>query len=124
MLDYKQGKIYTIRCETDDTLIYVGFTTQSLCVRMAKHTCDSVKDPNRHFSPHIDDWDNWYIELFEDFPCDSKGQLNKREGEFIREIGTVNKQITGRTQKENKIDNKSKIKKNIKKYMMKIIKIV
>ncbi len=37
MPDYKQVKTYTIRCKTDDTLIYVGFTTQSLCVRMAKH---------------------------------------------------------------------------------------
>ncbi len=24
MPDYKQGKIYTVRCKTDDTLIYVG----------------------------------------------------------------------------------------------------
>ena len=23
MPDYKQGKIYTIRCKTDDTLIYI-----------------------------------------------------------------------------------------------------
>ena len=30
MPDYKQGKIYTIRCKTDETLIYVGCTTQSL----------------------------------------------------------------------------------------------
>jgi hypothetical protein len=37
MPDYKQGKIYTVRCKTDDTLIYVGCTTQSLCERMAKH---------------------------------------------------------------------------------------
>jgi hypothetical protein len=30
MLDYKKGKIYTVRCKTDETLIYVGCTTQSL----------------------------------------------------------------------------------------------
>jgi hypothetical protein len=28
----------------------------------------------------VDDWDNWYIELFENFPCNSKEELNKREG--------------------------------------------
>ena len=28
MPDYKQGKIYTVRCKTDDTLIYVGCTTE------------------------------------------------------------------------------------------------
>ena len=27
---YKNGKIYTIRCKKDDTLIYVGSTTQPL----------------------------------------------------------------------------------------------
>ncbi len=28
MPDYKQGIIYTVRCKTDDTLIYVGCTTE------------------------------------------------------------------------------------------------
>ena len=49
----------------------------------------------------IDDWNDWYIEKWK-FPCENKEQLNKREeGEMIREIGTVNKQIAGRTYKEN-----------------------
>ncbi len=43
---------------------------------------------------------DWYIEKWK-FPCENKEQLNKREeGEMIREIGTVNKQIAGRTYKE------------------------
>ena len=32
-VDYQKGKIYTIRCYDDDSLIYVGSTTQSLAVR-------------------------------------------------------------------------------------------
>ena len=69
---------------------------------MGKHKCESriKKNHNRLFYQHIDDWDNWYIELFENFPCNSKEELNKREGEIIREIGTVNKTIAGRTHKE------------------------
>ena len=27
MVNYKQTKIYSVRCHTDDTLIYFGFTT-------------------------------------------------------------------------------------------------
>ena len=42
MPDYKQGRLYTIRCKTDHTLIYVGYITQLLCVRMAKHTCTYI----------------------------------------------------------------------------------
>ena len=60
MPDYKQGKIYTIRCKTDDTLIYVGSTVQSLSERMAKHRYDSIKRSNNFFYQHIDDWDNWH----------------------------------------------------------------
>ena len=114
MPDYKQGKIYTIRCKTDDTLIYVGSTIEPLCRRMSKHKYDSLNKPTIFFYQHIDDWDNWYIELFENFPCNSKEELNKREGERIREIGTVNKQIAGRTDKEWYKDNKERILKQRK----------
>ena len=37
MPDYTKGKIYTIRCRTDDTLIYVGSTIQPLSVRLGGH---------------------------------------------------------------------------------------
>ena len=79
MPDYKQGKIYTIRCKTDDTLIYVGSTVQSLSERMAKHRYDSIKRSNNFFYQHIDDWDNWYIELYENFPCENKINDNKHK---------------------------------------------
>ena len=119
MPDYKQGKIYTILCKTDDTLIYVGSTVQSLSERMAKHRYDAIKKPTMCFYQYVDDWDNWYIELFENFPCNSKEELNKREGEIIREIGTVNKQIAGRTKKEYYEDNKDKMKQHYKEYQEK-----
>jgi hypothetical protein len=41
-----------------------------------------------------------YIELIEEFPCDNKEQLNKREGELIREMECVNQRIAGRTKKQ------------------------
>ena len=45
MPDYKQGKIYTVRCKTDDTLIYVGCTTELLSRRMSKHKYGSINKP-------------------------------------------------------------------------------
>jgi predicted GIY-YIG superfamily endonuclease len=36
---YKNGKIYTIRCKNDDTIIYVGSTTQPLFKRLYGHKC-------------------------------------------------------------------------------------
>jgi DNA-binding transcriptional regulator GbsR (MarR family) len=46
------------------------------------------------------DINDWYIELYIGCPCESKEQLNKREGELIREIGTLNKNIAGKTREE------------------------
>ena len=71
------------------------------------------------------DFNDWYIELFEDFQTERKGQLNKREGEIIREIGTLNKNIAGRTNKESKkeYEKKIKIKKNMIKNIIKKMKI-
>jgi hypothetical protein len=62
MTDYKQGKIYTVRCKTDDTLIYVGCTTELLSRRMSKLKYDSINKPAICFYQHVDDGDNWYIE--------------------------------------------------------------
>jgi predicted ATP-grasp superfamily ATP-dependent carboligase len=112
---YQRGKIYTVRCLYDDKLIYVGSTTQKyLSVRMAKHRyynqlCSLTQYVNG-------DWKNWYIELYEDYPCNSKQELEKREGEIIRQIGTINKRIEGRTAKERTEANKEQIAEYIKQY--------
>jgi len=37
------------------------------------------------------DKNDWYLELCQDFPCERKEQLKKREDEVIRDIGTLNK---------------------------------
>jgi hypothetical protein len=123
---YKNAKIYTIRNRNDETLIYVGSTVQPLYKRLSQHKTDS-KNPkceNYLLYKKINETDinNFYIELYEDFPCERKEQLLQREGQVIREIGTLNKFIPGRTHKEwieenkeNK-ENKEKIKENKKEY--------
>jgi len=112
MPDYNKGKIYTIRCRTDDTLIYVGSTIQPLSVRIGGHKIKSrdIKHQYRLIYKTINNnWDDWYIELYEVYPCENKEQLCKREGEIIREIGTLNTRIEGRTVKEYTEDNKDDI---------------
>ena len=37
--------------------------------------------------------DNFYIELVEDYPCESVEHLRKCEGELTRDFGTLNKRI-------------------------------
>ena len=43
---------------------------------------------------------NFYIELLEEYPCKNKEQLRAKEGEYIRNLSTLNKRIEGRTTKE------------------------
>ena len=110
MPNYSNGKIYTIRCKVDDSLIYVGATTQKLSVRFTEHKIKKDTSINRYVREHFEnDWNYFYIELFELFPCNSKEELNKREGEVIREKGNINKCIVGRTLKEWRIDNEEKL---------------
>ena len=99
---YKRGKIYTIRCRYDDTLIYVGSTIDKLAKRFAGHR---TNEKCSLYKCVEGDWINWYIELYEDYPCDNKEQLERREGEVIREIATINKIIARRTPKEYRQDN-------------------
>ena len=116
---YKNGKIYTIRCKNDNTLIYVGSTVQPLFKRWHQHksninnTNDNMLLYKKMRETNIEDW---YIELYEEFSCENKEQLNKREGQIIREIGTLNKRIEGRTPKEYRDSNKELISEKKKIY--------
>ena len=114
---YKNGKIYTIRNKNDNTLIYVGSTIGPLYKRFSQHKIDSKKPENKNRQIYIkmnetnfNDFNDWYIELYEDYPCERREQLLQREGQVIREIGTLNKQIAGRTIKEWAEDNKEQLK--------------
>ena len=124
MPDYKNGKIYTIRCSEDPSLIYVGSTTQSLSQRWTDHkdatkNLNSKKYNNNKLYQEIRNKgiDLFYIELYEEYPCENRNQLHKREGEIIRLIGTLNSRIAGRNNQEYYIDNKEYINEKGKEYM-------
>jgi hypothetical protein len=58
-----------------------------------------------------------YIELIEDCPCESKEQLNRREGVVIRSSANcINKSIAGRTMVEYRADNKEAILEQKRQY--------
>jgi hypothetical protein len=115
-MDYKNGKIYTIRShQTGD--IYIGSTTQTLTKRLSKHKngFKRWKNGKGHYTSSFEiiKYDDAYIELLELCPCDSKMELHKREGQLIREMNCVNRCVAGRTDKEWRDDNKEKRKEYI-----------
>jgi hypothetical protein len=83
-MDYQKSKIYKLECE--DGCYYYGATSGSLEMRLCGHKMASTKQPYRVYK-HINGigWDKVKITLVEEYPCDSKKELNKRESEFIYE---------------------------------------
>lgn len=119
---YKDGKIYIIRNNTDGSLVYVGSTIRSLAERMSRHRHDCSTDKckgwlfYRTINASSNYWDDWDISLHSAFPCNSKKELCRREGEIIREIGTLNERIAGRTLKERYNEEKPRLAKQMKEY--------
>jgi len=112
-MDYHNGKIYAIRSHQTDK-IYIGSTTSLLSKRLYGHKQNFKKWKNGKYSYvssfELMKYDDVYIELLQGYSCDTKMELHKREGEFIRSENCVNKNVAGRTKKEHYQENKEKTK--------------
>jgi hypothetical protein len=119
MPEFKQGKIYCIRSHQCEE-VYVGSTTESLSRRMSVHRSmfKRYNDGKGNYCTafEIVKYPDCYIELIEYFSCNTRAELNAREGHFIREIECVNKRIEGRSFDEWRDDNKEKIAAQKKQY--------
>jgi hypothetical protein len=82
LMDYSKSKIYKLECE--DGYYYYGTTIQSIDERLKSHKQSSKKQPYRVYK-HINaiGWDKVKIILVENYPCESKKQLNRKESELI-----------------------------------------
>ena len=110
MVNYENGKIYKIVGDTGIT--YYGSTTLSLKLRMYQHRY--YKDTSAY--PEIISQMDCEIILVENYPCESKKELEDREVKYIRENPCVNHVIPGRTLKEWREDNRESLKVKAKKY--------
>lgn len=114
MPNYRDGKIYTVRFFDNDKLIYIGSTTQSIAKRFYTHkrNLDKTTLCLCIENNYNNDWSSCYYELYENYPCNSKEELHRREGEIIREFKqdinnqVLNKSIAGQTKKEYRENNK------------------
>jgi len=119
-MNYQNGKIYCIRSNATDN-IYIGSTCQQLFKRLYDHRKNykSYLDKKYRYTSSYDivKFDDSYIELIELYPCNSKIELLKREGEIIRQTNNcVNKNIAGREGKQYYNDNIDKLKQIKKQY--------
>ena len=116
---YSHGKIYKV-CSDNSDLEYIGSTKRHLSRRMAAHR----QDYRRYLigiGPYMSSFEvmrhgSAYVELVEDYPCETKLELVRREGEIIMSTICVNKNIAGRTQQEWYQANKQRIKERAIRY--------
>jgi len=109
MPDYQNGKIYCIKSKlTDD--VYIGSTTQLLHIRLSCHLSKYKRwlnyEDSYKSSYEIIKYGDAYIELLENYSCNSKKELELQEGKYQREIHCVNIRIEGQTKKEYYENNK------------------
>ena len=113
MSRYQNGKIYSIRSHQTDQ-VYIGSTCLTLTKRLYKHRngFKMYKKNGKNYmtSYEILKYPDHYIELIEACPCNTKGELERREGQLIRATECVNKYIPGRTRAEYRQDNKQQQK--------------
>ena len=103
---YQNGKIYKLISKEMPGLVYYGSTYTTLKKRMSVHASPS----NKSCSKLLFGYGTPEIILIEDYPCSSKKELARREGEYHRGNECINKNVAGRTHKEYRDDNKEKTK--------------
>ena len=118
-IDYSKSKIYRIVCDTTG-LVYIGSTVEALSRRLSGHKV-AYKRYLKGLVRYVTSFDilkndNYKIILIENYPCNSKEELEREERKYIESIECVNKFIPGRTQKEWIETNKDKIKEYTKEY--------
>lgn len=113
MADYKHGKIYKI-VSPSTGLTYYGATTQTLEERFKKHEYNL--ESKRYQSFLVLECGDAEIELVENYPCNSKKELDRREGYYQRNNECVNIIVAGRTTSEYWQDNKEKMHKKQKEW--------
>ena len=109
MVNYENGKIYKIVCDsTQDT--YYGSTTLPLYKRKSVHK-DRAKVEGHYTSSKIINGGNWRMVLIETYPCKTKEELYAREQYYIENFPCVNKNIPKHTVESRKAKNAECAKK-------------
>jgi len=114
MPDYQKGRIYKLWSpQGTEEEVYYGSTTDELRKRKNSH---KLKKNNCSSKILFEKYDDVRIELIEEYPCNNRAELEKKEGEYIRNNKCLNKIIVGRTLEEYYQDNKEYIRKIHKNY--------
>lgn len=118
---YSDGKIYKLTSKNTEK-IYLGSTYNELNKRLYNHIGkynQYIKGTGHYYTAfELLEFEDIEIELIMMFPCNTKKELEQKEGEFIKLFGEkcVNYVVAGRNTKEHYQDNREVYSINNKKY--------
>jgi hypothetical protein len=103
-MGYSKGKIYRLVCNTTGQQ-YIGSTIQPLSYRLSMHKANYkmfLKGTRRNntTSFSILSENNFEMILIEDYPCENKNQLERRERHFIETMKCLNMIKPAQTREE------------------------
>jgi group I intron endonuclease len=115
---YANGKIYKLVNNVDDEF-YVGSTCTTLAKRLYGHKSNATKQTSMRVYQHLNEigWEYVNIVLIQEYPCENKMQLERRERYWIEEMKpTLNKNIPTRSKQEWRVVNADKERESNAKY--------
>ncbi len=90
--DFSKGLIYSIVCKTDETLIYIGSTTNyTKRKNQHKKICRNENNKGHNLQVYVmiranGGWDNFEMKPVKEFPCDNVIQLTIEEERLRKEL--------------------------------------
>ena len=108
MVNYNNSIIYKLCCKNPEiTDIYIGSTT-NFTKRKQKHKSDCNNINSKKYNYNVykfirdnNGWNNWDMVLIEEYSCNNKLELHKKERDILEQLGaTLNICIPNRNRKE------------------------
>ena len=91
-VDYSKTVMYKIQHNDDETLLYIGSTT-NFNNRKSQHKCLCVNETDRSYDRKVyrmirenGGWDCFSMTKIEDFPCENGRDAEAREDQLMREL--------------------------------------
>jgi len=106
MPDYSKTVIYKIQHEDDESLVYIGSTTDFTKRKCShKSRCNNPKEFNRKLYQMIRDnggWNCFKMIQIKEFPCNNRREAEAEEDRFMMELkANMNHHRERRRKKEN-----------------------
>ena len=110
--NFMNSKIYKITNDFNNE-VYIGSTCNALNKRFSQHKCNAIKSKTKQDYPLYKlmneiGSDRFRMDLIEEWEAKDKQEIRQKEGKYIRDMGTINKRVAGRTIQEYQEDNKEK----------------